>query len=637
MTKTLRRLRPAAVGAVRIEGGFWGPRIETNRAVTIPHIYRQFERTGSIDAWRGKRRHSYEGTFPQFWDSDIAKWMEAAAYVLESGRDAALERRIDRLVGLLAKSQWSDGYVNTYFTLHRPGERWANLRDMHELYCGGHLIEAAVAYAAATGKKTFLDVMRRFADHVDSVFGRARGKRRGYPGHEEIELALVRLYHATGEARYVRLAEYFVNERGRAPSYFEREARQRGETGRAWAPLSYYQAHAPVREQRSAEGHSVRAMYLYSGMADVAAETGDRTLLAACRRLWRSATRRRMYVTGGVGSAQQGERFTFDYDLPNESAYAETCAAIGLVFFAHRMLQIEDDGEYGDVMERALYNGVLSGVSLDGTRFAYANPLAVHARPPGDHPTGFPPERQEWFPCPCCPPNIARLLASLGRYVYSTGPGQGSIHLYVQGGAELEVGGQRVLLEQRTEYPWHERVDIFVTPERPARWTLALRIPGWCRQAALSVNGRPTPLAPLVRRGYARLTREWQARDRIELRLPMPVERVHAHPRVWMDAGRVALQRGPLVYCAEEVDNGRDLSDLVLPRGAALRASLQPRLLGGAIAIEGRAQRSDMQEWGDVLYRTDRWRTAGARLLAVPYALWGNRQVGEMAVWIREG
>ncbi len=390
-----------------------------------------------------------------------------------------------------------------------------------------------------------------------------------------------------------------------------------------------------MREQTTAEGHSVRAMYLYCAMADLAAETGDRALRTSCRRLWRNVTERRMYVTGGVGSSGHGERFTVDYDLPNETAYAETCAAIGLVFFAHRMLQIQHDGRYADVMERALYNGVLSGVSLDGRRFFYVNPLAVFPSTFAGGRHGAT-ERQDWFGCSCCPPNIARLLASLPRYAYSEERRAAWVHLYMAGRATLGVAGQAVELTVRTGYPWKEKVRVDVAPEKPATFALALRIPGWCRAPKLKVNGEAVDLASVVKKGYAHVKREWSAGDRVELTLPMPVERVYAHPKVQADCGRVALRRGPVVYCLEEVDNGAGLDALCLPRKAALRAKFQPDLLGGVVTISAAGRRITTEGWKDSLYRPADGKTVPARLTAVPYYAWCNRHPGEMLVWVRE-
>lgn len=632
-----RQLEPVPLNNVRIEGGFWGQRTRVNREVTLPLERAQLKQTGRLDAFKLKWKPGRPHKPHQFWDSDVAKWIEAAAYSLATHPDRKLERELDAVIDDIAGAQRDDGYVNTYFTLVAPDKRWTNLRDMHELYCAGHLMEAAVAFAEATGKRKLLDVMARYADYIDSVFGRGRGKRRGYPGHEEIELALVRLARATGNLRYRGLAAYFVDERGRQPHYYDREARERGEDRAVHgvnAPYDILQAHLPVREQTTAEGHSVRALYLFSGMADVAAETGDPELLAACRRLWRNIAQRRMYITGAVGSTRHGERFTFDYDLPNETAYAETCANIALVFFAHRMLQLEARGEYADVMERALYNGVISGVSLDGKAFFYDNLLA--SNPPAWKFNGQkPPVRQEWFGCACCPPNIARLLASLGGYVYATGRGSVWLHLYANGSVQCEVAGRRVELGVETAYPWEETVRIRVRPEQSGSFGLALRLPGWCREPRVAVNGEAIAIRGV--KGYAVLKRTWQDGDVVELTLPMPPERVSARPEVREDAGRVALQRGPVVYCLEQADNGAGLNAIVLPRDAELRAKLDPKLLGGCVTLEADALREAAPAAQSPLYGFEPPRAKPCRIKAIPYALWANRGEGEMLVWVREG
>jgi len=631
--KTLARLAPAPLKDVRIDDAFWAPRLEVNRAVTLPVEYDQCKKTGRLDAmtWAPGRK-----PVPHiFWDSDVAKWIEAAAYSLTTHPDKALQRKVDRAIDILASGQGPEGYLNCYYRLIEPDKRWTNLRDRHELYCAGHLMEAAVAYYQGTGKRKLLDVMCRYADYIDSVFGPRRGQKRGYPGHEEIELALVRLYRATGRSRYLALAEFFVDERGRRPHYFDREARARGEDPKRYhfGGYEYNQSHRPVRQQSEAVGHAVRACYLYAGLADVAGETGDRDLLAACRRLWKNVTERRMYVHAGIGPAGRNEGFTRDYDLPNETAYAETCAAIALVFFAHRMLQIERDARYADVIERALYNGVISGVSYDGKTFFYGNPLAAHpaGRTGGEHY-----RRSAWFGCACCPTNLARLLASLGQYVCSSGRNQAWVHLYVGGSAVVNVGSQTVTLRTRTRYPWDGRVRITVRPERPGQFTLALRIPGWCRRAALRVNGKAVGTEAITSKGYAKIKRPWSPGDRVELNLPMPVERIEAHPKVRQNRGRVALQRGPVVYCLEEVDNGPALRGIVLPRSAKLTARTDRRLFGGAVAIAGKALRLDAGDWAGGLYRPAASRTRPAAIKAIPYFLWANRSPGEMLVWIRE-
>jgi DUF1680 family protein len=642
----LRKAMPVPLSRATFDDTFWAPRMETNRKVTVPVIYEQCKRTGRIGAWRLDWKEGRPNRPHIFWDSDVAKWLEAAAYVIAGGPDRRVESLAEGVANLVAGAQQADGYLNSYFTAVEPGGRWRNLRDEHELYCAGHLVEAAVAYHAATGRRRLLDAVCGYADLIGRTFGRGRGLRRGYPGHPELELALVRLHGATGRRRYLDLARFFVDERGREPHYFDLEAEARGEDpARHWAmgrgpAYDYYQAHAPVREQRTAEGHAVRALYLYSGTADVAAETDDRSLLEACRRLWRNVTERRMYITGGVGSGRHGERFTFDYDLPNETAYAETCAAIALVFFAHRMLGLDPDARYADVMERALYNGVLSGVSLDGRRFFYENPLAVYpesTRYHGmNHGTGGV-ERLEWFGCACCPPNVARVLASLPGYAYSESRSTAFVHLYAAGCAELELDGRLVGLTVRTRYPWDGKVRLTVEPERPLRFTLALRVPGWCTGPLLRVNGEAVAPAGVVRKGYARLLRRWERGDRVELSLPMPVRRIEANPRVRMDCGRVALQRGPLVYCLEEVDNGPQLSGISLPRGARLKGEHRPDLLGGVTVVTGAARRLAASGWGTELYRPARRSGRAVRMTAVPYYAWCNRRPGEMLVWVREG
>lgn len=617
------RFTPVPLTSVRLGDGFWAPRLRTNRERTIPHVYSQLRQTGRIDAFRLDWK---PGTAPKphiFWDSDVAKWVEGASYSLAIHPDPELEKLLDEVTGLIASAQQPDGYLNVFFTVVAPEKRWTNLREWHELYCAGHLLEAAVAHCQATGKRTLVDAMVRYAAHIGSVFGREPGKKRGYPGHPEIELALMKLYRLTRDGRHLALAKYFVDERGQQPGYFDAELAWREERNWPVFPLDYYQAHLPLRQQTDAVGHAVRAMYLYSGAADVARETCDAELHAALDRLWESAAGRRMYVTGGIGSSSEGERFTRDYDLPNESAYAETCAAIALVFFAHRMLQFDCDGRYADVMERALYNGVLSGVSLDGTSFFYVNPLASR----GDH------HRQAWFDCACCPPNIVRLLPTIGGYVYSTARQALAVHLYVQSEANLTMpSGPPLSVSHETRYPWEGRVKLSVNPASPGEFTLRLRIPGWCRSHQLAVNGEQ--IRARRDRGYACITREWRPGDVVELDLAMPIEKMEAHPEVVADFGRVALQRGPIVYCLEDADHQVSVLELALPPRTRLTARHDPSLLGGVTVLEGEARRATPQRWRNALYRTSRSPRERAPLRAVPYCEWGNRAPGAMTVWI---
>ena len=617
------KLRPVELSRVTITDGFWAERQRLNREVTLPYEFDCCKATGRIDALRRKYKPG-QGEPPHiFWDSDVAKWLEAACYSLTTHPDVKLAKRVDEVAGLFAASQQPDGYINSHYTVVEQDKRWTNLRDRHELYCAGHLMEAAVAHHQATGSRTLLDALCRYADYIASVFGPDR--RAGYPGHEEIELALVKLYHATGERRYLDLSAHFVDARGRQPHYFDQEAEARGDDPKTYRhrAYDYNQSHLPVREQTEAVGHSVRAMYLYSGMADLAAELGDDALLRACAELWESAAARRMYITGGVGPRHEGERFTTDYDLPNADAYAETCAAIGLVFFSHRMLQITGDGRYADAMERALYNGALPGVGLSGEEFFYVNPLESA----GDH------VRQPWFGCACCPPNIARLIASVGRYGYSSARGAAYVHLYASGTAQLDVGGRPVTLTQQTGYPWDGEATITVETEAASPLALCLRIPGWCKRHRASVNGRKAQGS--LSKGYLTIRRQWQAGDIVELSLAMPVERVTAHPRVTTNAGRVAIQRGPLVYCLEQCDHQPDVRAIRVRDRAKLSARFLPKLLGGTVVVEGEGLADAAKGWSKTLYRrANEPQTRTVPIRAVPYFLWANRAHGPMALWL---
>ena len=629
--------------------GFWAKRMEQVKEAVIPYQWQALNDkipgappSHAMENFRiaaGLSQGGFHGKW--FQDSDVAKWLEAVSYSLANQSDPELEKLADEVIDIIVKAQQPDGYLNTYFTIKEPEMRWKNLREKHELYCAGHLIEAGVAYYQATGKSKLLDAVCRLADHIDSLFGPEPGKRRGYPGHPETELALVKLYRATGEERYLKLNKFFVDERGRKPLYFELEAKERGEKRprMPWWTPAFCQAHLPVREQTEAVGHAVRAMYLYSAMADLALETGDETLFEACKKLWESVTERRMYITGGIGSSAYREAFTFDYDLPNDRAYAETCASIGLVFWAHRMLRLDVDRKYADVMERALYNGVLSGISLDGTKYFYTNPLEVlpeacRNRYDLHH---IATERQPWFDCACCPPNVARLLASIPQYVYSQGEAAVYVHLFVAGEATVELAGGQVTLVQETGYPWGEEVAIQVRTENPLDFTLAVRVPGWCRDPRLRINGEDVDLAALVEKGYARIRRKWRNGERVELLLPMPIERVRTHPEVRAAAGKVAIQRGTILYCLEEVDNGPNLAQIGLPKEAELTVESKDPSLDGAVVIRGVGLRAETPSWGAALYAPGECERKQVAITAVPYYTWGNRKPGEMAVWISEG
>lgn len=628
---------------MKIENGFWGERQATNRERTIPAIYHQNQITGRLDAWKINRQP--EQPEPHiFWDSDTAKWIEAAAYSVATHPDHEFERQVDEVVDWIEQAQLADGYANSHFIVVEPQNRWRNLRDQHELYCAGHLIEAAIAYSEATGKRKLLDALVRYADHIDTVFGANEGQKHGYPGHPELELALIKLYHATGERRYLNLSKYFVDERGRQPHYYDIEARERGEDPhRFWAKnYRYCQAHLPVREQAEVTGHSVRACYLYSAIADLAYETKDNELLDTSRTLWDDLIRRQMYITGGVGAQHTIEGFTFPYDLPNETAYGETCASISVVYWAQRMFRLDPDSRYIDVIERALYNGMISGVSYEGTHFFQANPLASYPNVSpynrlDDMAASTYYRRSEWFDVACCPSNLARLVASLGSYFYATTAERVYVHLYNQNRAELTVAGSQVEIEQHTNYPWDDSVHLIVTPAQPIRFELALRVPGWCRDFRVEVNG--AAVAMTMERGYVVIDREWRKDDTVMLSLTMPIERMLANPHVRDDAGRVALQRGPVVYCLEEVDNGAELASVTLPREAHLTYKFDRNLFEGVGTIRGDGLRSDPVEWGGELYRqmpSSAVAQTPFTLTAIPYSFWANRQPGEMRVWIQQ-
>jgi len=655
MSDQLERLQPVPWTQVTIDDAFWAAWQETNRKVTLPIEYQRCQETGRLAAIKQDWVEGMPNQPHYFWDSDVAKWIEAAGYSLATHPDPELQARTDAVIDGFEAAQQPDGYLNTYYTVIEPENRWTNLMIKHELYCAGHLMEAAVAYYQGTGKRKLLDVMCRYADYIGTVFGTGEGQMRGYPGHQEIELGLVKLYEATGEQRYLDLAKYFVDERGQKPFYFDIESKKRGEAiqygsselrrwvrnSHAWPePHAYFQAHRPLSEQDTAEGHAVRAMYIYCGMADVAAYTGDDALTQACYRLWENVTTKRMYVTGGIGSSSTGERFTVDYDLPSDTAYAETCAAIGLVFWAQRMLQLTQDAQYADILERALYNGAISGIQQTGDLFFYANPLEViperyEYRPELFRGDVIKPIRQPWFNCSCCPTNITRLIASVGNYCYSSDETALYVHLYVGGKVKADVAGGQASLNVKTQYPWDGEVTLTVDSAPGKAFTLALRVPDWCPGATLSVNGEAVS-TDLLDKGYVKVTRQWAAGDTVVLDLPMPVLRLQAHPEVRNLRGKVALQRGPLVYCLEEIDNGGNLQDVSLLPDADISAAYDPELLGGVVLLTAEGRRSDADGWQGALYSAQTETTHAVPLKAVPYCLWCNREPGEMTVWIRE-
>lgn len=623
-------LRAVPLTAVTITDSFWLPRLRTNAAVTIPHILDQNELTGRVDNFRkgaGLMDGDYQGR--RFNDTDIYKVIEAASYALQQEYDADLDAKLDTLIVLIAAAQQEDGYLMPARTIDpsnpAPGlgpERWMYVSNgSHELYNAGHLIEAGVAHYQATGKRALLDVAIRFADRVDRDFG--LDARRDIPGHEEIELALVKLADLTGEARYLELARFFLEQRGQP---HDGDDYPEGDSFVIYNDLPYKQDHMPVTEQSKAAGHAVRAMYLFAGMADVAARSDAPGYREALDRVWADMVTTKLYITGGVGSRGTFESFGEDYELPNRSAYAETCAAVGNDLWNHRMFLSRADPRYLDVLERVLYNGALSGVSSTGDSFFYTNPLESDGRT----------QRSEYFDVACCPANLARLLALLPGFVYAQDDADVFVNLYVASEAGVTTSAGVVRLEQITDYPWQGAVRLIVQPQASIEMTLHLRIPGWARgevvpgdlyrfsdaltdSPSLTVNGAAVALEP--RQGFATIRRTWNAGDVVLLQLPMPVRRVAAHDAVEGNRGKRALQRGPLVFSAESIDNDGSVLDLLLPEDARLDFAFVDGLLGGLGVIRGTARRGG----ADVSFQ------------AIPYFARANRGPGEMVVWIPFG
>lgn len=673
--------RPLDLKAVHLTGGFWHTIQETVRTQVIPyqwqalndqvpgaepswcmHNFRaaarlmQEKRAGTTFApssctYRGFQSLPEDPDDPDpdqfygfvFQDTDFSKWIEAVAYSLTWHPDPDLEVTADGAIDLVCEAQDECGYLDTYYILNGMDRIFTNLRDHHELYCLGHLIEGAVAYYQATGKDKLLRAACRFADCVAERFGPGPGQCKGYPGHEIAEMALVRLYEVTGEEKYLRLSQFFLDQRGTQPYYFDLEAQERAQfEGKPWKPdpnpdrYAYQQAHLPVREQSEAVGHAVRAGYLYAGMADVARLTNDSELFTACRRLWDSIVREKLYITGGIGGTVHGEAFSYPFDLPNDAAYSETCAAIGLVFFARRMLEIEPKAEYADVMELALYNTVLAGMALDGKSFFYVNPLEVdpaacRADKRLEH---VDPVRQKWFGCACCPPNIARLVSSLAAYMFTENEDTLWTHLYIAGELVKRVGKSALRLALESGLPWDGWAKMTVRAESPARCTLAFRLPEWCGTEPVSVSA-PEGTRRVDRDGYCYLTGVWQDGDTVELAFPMPARLRMADPQVREDLGKAALTRGPLTYCLEEADNGPDLHLCRVCAGRIGEAEAVPMEINGrpvtALKLPGvRAERSDGPLYRDYTPA----KTKPVTLNFIPYFAWANRGEGEMRVWV---
>jgi DUF1680 family protein len=589
-------IEPVDFSHVRIDDRFWSPRLKNHATTTLSVCIDQIEnQTGRIRNYEnvaaGKGEHS--GIY--FDDSDVYKALEGIAYTLINHPNPELERKADEWIDKFAAAQEPDGYLNTFYSLTGVDKRWTNM-DKHEMYCAGHLIEAAVAYCQATGKRKLLDVSVRMVEHMMDLFG--PGKRHWVPGHEEIELALVKLHRVTGDVRYLDFARWLIEERGHGHG-------SKGDDGGEWFP-EYYQDEMPVREMSSIRGHAVRCMYLYCGMADVAAlKGGDSGYVDALRRLWDDVVLRKMYVTGGIGSSRRNEGFTEAFDLPNYEAYCETCASVGMVFWNLRMNCFTGDAKYADVLERSMYNGALAGVSLGGDRFFYENPLASR----GHH------HRQAWYGCACCPSQVSRFLPSVGSYIYGVSPEAVWVNLYIGNTAEVKDGDHTVVvLQQETGYPWDGDVKVRIrSVEAPLKKAMRFRVPGWCRSYTVAVNGEIVT-SPAVEKGYVTLNRVWKAGDEIGLSFDMPVEVIAADPRVKENVGKRAVQRGPLVYCMEEADNREDFGEIRFASDAVFTSAYEPDLLNGVVRITA---------------------SSGNRTVTlIPYFAWDNREAGEMKVWI---
>ena len=594
---------------------FFAPRQERARFVTIPAAIARCRETGRWDAFKLRWKAGMPDQPHMYWDSDVAKVLEGIANLLAVKRDGALEAEADRLIDDIVSAQEPSGYLNVYFTLVHPEERWSRLYDGHELYCAGHLIEAAVAYFEATGKRKLLDALCRYVDLIAALFGRAPGQKRGYPGHPELELALIRLYRITRDEKHLALARYFIEERGMSPAYFHTENPK--------VNLLNLLADRPLREMKEATGHAVRAVYLYRGAAEVAAETGDSELLSVCARLFDNMTGRRMYVTGGIGSGPWGETFTHDFDLPNQYGYAESCAAMGLAAFASCMLNLTGEEHYAGILERVLYNGALSGISISGDKFFYSNQLEAGA---SMYEFGhIQRRRSSWFSTSCCPTSYCRFLSGLARFFHSWAEDAIRIHIPAAAMVNLPPGALKI----ESDYPWDGQVKITVL--RGGNFLLGVRMPD---AVEVRLNGKV--LQGKRDSGYWSAAREWKAGDCLEYILPMPVEVIRCNPKVSCCAGRIVLKRGPVIYCIEECDNGVIPSRLAIPvdQNFSLK-KMQIGNMDGIVAVTGEAECLSLPV-NDALYYTEAAPAEKTGFIAVPYAFWGNREEGAMSVWIRE-
>ncbi len=631
---------------IQIDDPFWSKHVDLVKDTIIPYQWNAMndwipdaEPSHCLDNFEiaaGRKSGEFYGAV--FQDTDIAKWLEAVGFSLAANEDSELEATADQVIELIAEAQQEDGYLDTYFIIKEPDRKWKNLCEGHELYTAGHMMEAAAAYYQGTGKRKFLDVAEKLADLLCDTFGTEEGKIHGYPGHQEVEIGLIKLYRATGKQKYLELAKYFIDARGVGENYFLKE-RQTSGHGNIFPELAdyrpeYSQSDRPVREQSAAEGHAVRAVYMYSAMADLADAYQDQELMDTCVRIWNNIVRKQMYITGGIGASGLLERFTTDYDLPNDCNYSESCASIGLAMFGIRMANITRDASYIDTVERALYNTVLAGIALDGKSFFYVNPLEVWPencmeRTSREH---VKPVRQKWYGVACCPPNIARTLASMGQYIYSAGERELYVNLFISNQAEADLAAGSVHISMETRFPFENEIHISVKSVPAGGMTLAVRIPEYARGYRMSAAG--CPVCCREEKGYA--VAELEKDTEIDVSFEAPARFVRANPNVRADCGNVAVTKGPLVYCLEETDNGKNLSELYADTSQEIR-EVDSELFGGIkeLIFQGKRIRENAWENGE-LYGEYPLEFADVILKAVPYAYWNNRGVGEMTVWVKE-
>lgn len=615
------KLNSISLSKVIIKDLFWKPKIDVNYKVSLLHQYNECERTGRIDNFR--RAHAikdcgFSGHLAP--DSDVYKWIEAVAFSLVTHHVSDLEAKLDEVIELIAKSQDKNGYLNTAFMFEKKTERWEDLTGGHELYCGGHMIQSAIAHHRATGKTTLFDVAIKWADYICSHFG--PNAHPGTGGHPEVEMALVELYRETGKKRYLDLSIYFIEQRGKQPPLFNGE--------------NNLQDHIPIRKQTYVTGHTVKQFYLTCGITDIYAETGDETLIDVLKKQWDNFVNKKRYITGGAGARYQGEAFGLDYELPNRTAYAETCTSIASFMWNWRMLQVTADACYSDIMEQVLYNGLLSGASLGGKEYFYTNPLEHDGREDVGlkHRGSNRRTTKHWDYVPCCPPNVARTLASLQGYIYGKNENALYIHHYIENSADIEIRETKIGLVQKTKYPWDGKIEINIHPEIKLEFSLFVRIPGWTKNPKIKINGKKLDIE-IIPGTYLEILRMWLPNDTVTLKFPMPIVRMISNPMVSSNNGCIALMRGPIVYCIEETNHkGIDLFSIILPHNSELNWQFEPNLLGGIVVIDGKGL---LRTSSDKLYaKTDNnsGRRETIEITAVPYFSWANREAGAMRVWI---